>query len=98
MRLNARLNDDGARQLEELRVVTGETVSEIVRHAIRRYHEKTVGGRLEPLKALQATGFIGCASADPNLSATHDDALHIALERTRPRCDGARPRRGKPPA
>ncbi len=97
MRLSARLSDDEARQLEELRAVTGATASEVVRHAIRRLHEKTMGGRVEPSKALQATGFIGCASADPNLSATHEDALRTDLVRKHGhRCDGALARAGKP--
>lgn len=81
MRLSARLSDDEARQLAELRAVTGATAPEIVRHAIRRYHAKTVGGRVEPSKALNVTGFIGCASADPNLSAAHDGVLRSGLER-----------------
>lgn len=97
MRLNVRLSDDEAGQLEELRAVTGATASEVVRHAIRRYHAKTMGGRVEPAKALQATGFIGCASAGPNLSATQDDGLRADLARKHgPRRGGVRPRRGEP--
>ena len=81
MRLNARLSDDEARQLEELRAATGDSVSEIVRLAIRHYHEATLGGRVAPSRALQASGFIGCASADPDLSTTYHDALRVDLER-----------------
>jgi len=61
MRLNARLDDDAARQVNYLTSATGRSVSHVVREAIAVYHAQVKGRRAMPsrLLALAGTGDSG---------------------------------------
>ena len=79
MRINARLADDEARLLTELRARTGQTVSEVVREALRRYFRELFSEQARPRNVLVDAGFVGCAEADPDLSTAHEDSLREGL-------------------
>lgn len=79
MRINARLTEEEARQLAEVRARTGQTVSEVVRQAIRGYYQAVRGASAH--RAILESGLIGCAEADPDLSSGYKDALRGALGR-----------------
>jgi predicted transcriptional regulator len=61
MRLNARLDDEAARQVSYLTSTTGRSVSHVVREAIAAYHAQVKGQRAMPsrLLALAGTGDSG---------------------------------------
>ena len=61
MRLNARLDDEAARQVSYLTSATGRSVSQVVREAISAYHAQVKGQRAMPsrLLALAGTGDSG---------------------------------------
>ncbi len=79
MRVNARLSKEQAQHLEELCAATGESVSEIVRAAIEHYHGQTFEPHGGAGRALRAAGFVGCASANPDLSTTYHESLREGL-------------------
>jgi predicted transcriptional regulator len=77
MRLNARLDDDAARQVSYLTTATGRSVSHVVREAIAAYHAQ-VKGQL----ALAGTGDSGkndTASRYKAYAAEAIEAKHRAL-------------------
>ena len=61
MRLNARLDDEAARQVSYLTSTTGRSVSHVVREAIAAYHAQVKAQRAMPsrLLALAGTGDSG---------------------------------------
>lgn len=80
MRLNARISDEQAKQLEELRQATGGSTSDIVREALRRYYEEMCRRHVSANQVLEQVGFIGCGEADPELSTRYKEALTGSLE------------------
>lgn len=75
LRLNARLAEAQARQVQELCAITGQTTSEVIRAAILHYHGTFSDRASEPHRVLVAIGFIGCGSAEPELSESYKAAL-----------------------
>ncbi len=79
MRVNARLDQDRSQKLAALVQMTELKVSEIVKRAIDVYYDEIKGTRSSPAEVLTASGFVGFAKADPNLSETYKDRLTESL-------------------
>ena len=84
MRLNARLDEDAARQVDYLTTATGRSVSHVVREAIAVYHAQVKGQRAMPSRvlALAGTGDSGksdTASRYKAYVAEAVEAKHCAL-------------------
>jgi len=75
-RINARVDDELARKLEELSRATGKSASTIIKAALEAYIESArVSGEVRPKLALERSGFIGCANGEPGLSQTYKQSL-----------------------
>jgi len=75
-RINARLDDDLARKVEELRKLTGKSASAIIKAALEAYYEAArASGDLQPKRALEQAGFIGCAEGEADLSTRYKELL-----------------------
>ncbi len=79
LRVNARFDGDDAAKLDFLVRTEGKSVTDIVRTAIRRYYEAARAERSAKTGQLEASGFIGCAEADPDLSTTYKRQLRRTL-------------------
>ena len=66
MRINARLDDEGGRQVEYLTHTTGQSVSHVVREAVALYYQQTrsVQPQPQPLRLLAAVGLGGSGRSD----------------------------------
>lgn len=74
-RLNARLDDDLAEKLDLLQRRTRKNVTEIVRESIELYYRHTKEATDGARHLLEASGFVGCADAEVDLSARYKDLL-----------------------
>jgi predicted transcriptional regulator len=75
-RINARVDDELARKIEELSRATGKSASSIIKAALEAYIESAhVSGEVRPRLALERAGFIGCANGEPGLSQTYKQSL-----------------------
>jgi hypothetical protein len=79
-RINARIDMALAAKIELLQSRTGMTSTEIVRVAIERYYEALVDPVDDPKQLLEASGFVGCADGDEDLSAEYKAATTQSLE------------------
>ena len=80
-RLNARIDAELARKIARLRRLTGETTTQIIKDSVELYYEKVAARSAPPAEVLAATGFIGCAGGDADLSATYKARLTRSLGR-----------------
>ncbi|WP_295438147.1 ribbon-helix-helix protein, CopG family [uncultured Thiodictyon sp.] len=80
MRINARLDEDQARKVDYLRERTGQSVTDVIRAAIERYHAQISAQRERPAAVLARTGFVGCGEADANLSRDYKRLLAESLD------------------
>jgi metal-responsive CopG/Arc/MetJ family transcriptional regulator len=79
-RINARIDDELARKVEELSRATGKSASSIIKAALEAYVESAgAHGEVRPRLGLERAGFIGCASGDPGLSQTYKQSLGESL-------------------
>ena len=69
-RINARLTGEDARRFKQLRAVTKQSASEVIREAVKLYHEKMVKPKKTPYEILLESGFIGGGEGPEDLS-TH---------------------------
>lgn len=74
-RINARIDDELARKLEELGELTGQSASAILKAALDAYYARVRATPGHAKQALLATGFVGCAAAEPDLSVSYKDKL-----------------------
>ena len=74
-RINARIDEELARKLEELGKLTGKSASAILKLALDAYYARVRGAPGHAKQALRAADFVGCADGDPELSASYKDAL-----------------------
>ena len=74
-RINARIDDGLAHEIERLGRLTGKSTSAIIKAALQGYGERVRSAAADPKRALQAAGFIGCAEGDPRLSIRYKDDL-----------------------
>lgn len=78
-RINARLDDELAEKVEEIRRRTGMTVTEIVEAALAAWTERVAKARPGPLQAFEAAGFIGAARGEKGLARNAKRELTRAL-------------------
>jgi len=77
-RINARLDDELARKLAELRRRTGRSTTEIVKASIEAYYEAE---RSRPRALELLADLIGAGDADPNLSTNYKAELTASLSK-----------------
>lgn len=78
-RINARLDPDLEAKVEALRRRTGQSVTEIVRESLERYHASIIGGPERPFAIFQSSGLVACGSAPPDLSSSYKRELARSL-------------------
>ncbi len=75
-RINARLDGELARKLAHLQARTGKSTTELIRASIEGYFDR-VAGAAGPRALLDE--FVGCASAQPDLSQIYKSELHESM-------------------
>ncbi len=84
IRINARLVGEDARRFRELQRRHGFSASDLLREALREYHEAHAKWRVNAAKILQASGFIGGGEGPADLSTRYKTYLTDALEKKVP--------------
>jgi predicted transcriptional regulator len=79
MRVNARLDDDHARKLDELCRRTGSSRTTVLRTAIERYYAEITAAPRRAAEILNQTGFVGCSEADAELASDYKAHLSDSL-------------------
>ena len=77
-RINARLDAELARKLEELRQRTGRSTTEILKASIEAYYEAE---RSRPRAIELLADLIGAGEGDPDLSTSYKEALTESLSK-----------------
>ena len=80
-RINARLDDELAAQVEELRRLTGKTFTELVEAALRAYYAQLHEASARPAAAFRRAGFVGVGAGPRNLSRDYKKHLSASLGR-----------------
>ncbi len=81
-RINARVDDELAKKVEELRRLTGKSASAIIKAALEAYFETVKGSsEVRPRHVLEQAGFIACVHGEPNLSRDYKRELSDSLGR-----------------
>lgn len=80
-RVNARLGKDDARKLADLARRERKPVSDILRLAIRRFHDETHAREGSALDAFERTGFVGCGESSTDAATDFKRAFADYLER-----------------
>jgi hypothetical protein len=78
-RINARIDDELARQLDELRQRTGQTLTEIIEAAIRAWTREQI--TRSPAEIFTSTGFIGSGEGPRDLARNSKKYLTESLKR-----------------
>jgi predicted DNA-binding protein len=81
MRINARLDEAHGERLRYLTRATGDTVSEVLKRAIDLYYQQERARAGNARNVLEASGFIGIAEGDEDLSSRYKEALSEDLDR-----------------
>lgn len=80
IRINARLDDATARELERLIEETGDSVTDVIKSAIHCYHSTLAGkARRSVFELFSEAGLIGCASGPSDLSTHYKEYLTESL-------------------
>ena len=80
-RINARIDDELGRQLEELRRRSGQTLTEIIEAAIRAWTREQLGKRPSAAEVFASTGFIGSSEGPRDLARNSKGYLSESLKR-----------------
>ncbi|WP_334168709.1 hypothetical protein [Methylobacter sp.] len=82
MRINARLDEHSEKNLEFIKQVTGENVTQIIKDLLeeraQQLRQQNKPG--SKLKALLESDFVGCAEGPEDLSANYKDYLYQGLK------------------
>jgi predicted DNA-binding protein len=78
-RINARLDEELARKVEELSKLTGKNASAVIKAALEAYYERMRSGDLSARAALERAGFIGCSRGEADLSTGYKASLSRSL-------------------
>ena len=81
MRLNARLPEELARELEALERATGQSTSDVVRAALERYFTEICGPGRSAREAIYQSGLVGCGEAEADLAVSYKSRLREGLGR-----------------
>jgi len=79
-RINARLPEDVARQLEVLERMHGLTTTGVVMESIRRYYAASTEGTGPAAAILERAGFIGVSDGPADLSSDYKAQLVRSLD------------------
>ncbi len=79
MRINARIDEQHSERLRFLTRSTNASVSEVLKRAIDLYYEHRRRECGDATAALTASGFVGVADGDPELSTTYKQRLSEEL-------------------
>jgi len=79
MRVNARLDDERTEKLKQLQRLTGQSASNVLKHAIDLMHEGQVARSRQRLEALLSSDFVGCADGPRDLADRYKDYLKESL-------------------
>lgn len=80
-RINARIDDELGRQLDELRRRSGQTLTEIIEAAIRAWTRDQLGERPSAAEVFASTGFIGSGKGPRDLARNSKKHLTESLKR-----------------
>jgi hypothetical protein len=80
-RINARIDDTLMEQLDEIRQLTGQTLTELLEAALAAYCDKAPKDARTAVEAFERAGFIGIAKGPRNLSRDYRKELTRSLER-----------------
>ena len=80
MRINARLDDDRAEKLRQLRASTRLGTSEIVKRAIDLLHRQQELRSRAKIDDLLSSDFVGCAEGPEDLASNYKRYLRESLE------------------
>ncbi len=80
MRINARLDDERAEKLKQIRSLTRLSVSEIVKQAIDLFYRQQTERPREKLDALLSSDFVGCAAGPEDLASRYKQCLTRDIE------------------
>lgn len=83
-RINARFTGEEARLLRELQVKTRQSVSTVLREAVRRYHAAEVKPRPNAYEIMKKSGFIGGFEGPEDLSSNTRKYIEEALREKYP--------------
>lgn len=79
MRINARLDPVYSNRVKEVRDLTHEKITEIIKHSIDLYYQKVLVERSCTRQKLLQSHFIGCAEGDVSLSENYKATLNLDL-------------------
>ena len=80
MRINARLDDDRAEKLKQLRASTRLGTSEIVKRAIDLLHRQQTERSRDKIDELLSSDFVGCAEGPEDLASNYKQYVTQSLE------------------
>lgn len=80
-RINARIDDELSRQLEELRRRSGQTLTQVIEAAIRAWTQDQLGKRPSAAEVFASTGFIGSGDGPRDLARNSKKYLSESLKR-----------------
>ena len=80
-RINARIDDELGRQLDELRRRTGQTATEIIEAALRAWATEHLEQRPLAAKIFASTGFVGSGQGPVDLARNAKRHLTQSLKR-----------------
>lgn len=81
MNVNAQINDDIADKISFIQAQTKQDLSEILKKAIELYYQTLQTPQKTPLQILEESGFIGCSSAESDLSINYKQVLTEELNK-----------------
>ena len=81
MQIITQLDDDAASKLTYIQQQTGQGTEAILKAAIDDYYQKLQHPLQTPLEALTQSGFIGCGSAEPDLSVNYKTVFQEELQK-----------------
>lgn len=84
IRINARLVGEDAKRFHELQKREGLSASDLLRDALREYHGARTRPRVDAMKILATSGFIGGGEGPADLSTNYKSYLSDALEQKLP--------------
>ena len=80
-RINARIDDELSRQLDELRRRSGQTLTQIIEAAIRAWTREQLGKRPSAAQVFASTGFLGSGEGPRDLARNTKKHLTESLKR-----------------
>lgn len=81
MRIQSRLDEAHARKLDEIRRMTGASISRVIEQALDLYHDRLLTDQPSTYQALLDSGFIGCGpQGQTELSSEYKNEFAAIVE------------------